>query len=136
MDGIALSRQAIFRHLHADGDGLALIDADAAAEQNTNFKELFATATSLADAAATVSQALIKKLSKTLSALLQSEVEMDKPLAAYGVDSLLAVELRSWIAKEFLSDVAVMEISGASTLSTVGRLMAARSKAKHASWTS
>ncbi|MCJ1263260.1 hypothetical protein MMC22_003130 [Lobaria immixta] len=136
LDGIALSRQAIFRHLHADGDRLALIDADAAAEENTNFKELFATATSLADAAATVSQALIKKLSKTLSALLQSEVEMDKPLAAYGVDSLLAVELRSWIAKEFLSDVAVFEISGSSTLSTVGRLVAARSKAKHASWTS
>lgn len=104
MYGIALSRQPIFRHLHADGDGLVLIDADAAAaEENTNFKELFATATSLADAAATVSQALIKKLSKTLSALLQSEVEVDKPLAAYGVDSLLAVEPRSWIAKEFVS---------------------------------
>lgn len=108
MDVITLSRQAIFRHLHADGDGLALTDADAAAEENTIFKELFATATSLADAAATVSQALIKKLSKTLSALLQSEVELDKPLAAYGVDSLLAVELRSWIAKELLSDSSVL----------------------------
>lgn len=136
LDGIALSHQAIFRHLQKNeefrfsGDG---VDE----EKRANFKELFSTAPTLADASAAISQALIKKLSRTLSKIrIEQTVEMNKPLAAYGVDSLLAVELRNWIAKEFLADVAVFEISGGSTFSSVGLLVAARSRAKHASWSS
>lgn len=132
LDGIALSRQAILCHLHNHDDGLL---SDAATEERIDFKKLFTAATSLPDAAAAVSEALIKKLSKTLAAL-RSDIEMHRPLAAYGVDSLLAVELRSWIAKEFLADVAVFEISGSSTFSSVGLLVAARSKVKHVSWIS
>lgn len=130
LDGIAFSRQAIFRHLQENDDSLVLSDS---AEENSSFKERFSAAISLSDAAGVVSQALIRKLSKTLSTL-HNDVEMHQPLATYGVDSLLAVELRSWIAKEFLADIAVFEISGGSTFSTVGMLVAARSRAKHASW--
>ena len=132
LDGIALSRQAMFRHLHQKDD--RIVFSDAITEEKIDVRQLLLAATSAADAAAVVSQALIRKLSKTLAAL-QNDVEMHKPLAAYGVDSLLALELRSWIAKEFLADVAVFEISGGSTFSTVGLLVAARSRVKHESWT-
>lgn len=128
LDGIALSRQAIFRHLQENNDSIGLSNA---AEETSSFKKQFSAAISLSDAAGAVSQALIRKLSKTLSTL-HNDVEIHKPLATYGVDSLLAVELRSWIAKEFLADIAVFEISGGSTLSTVGMLVAARSRVKHA----
>lgn len=135
LESIALARQPIFRHLHSNSEDFIFSD-HADSEHKTDFKQLFSAAASLADAAAVVSQSLIEKLSKTLSTLRQGDVDMDKPLTAYGVDSLLAVELRSWIAKEFLADVAVFEISGGSTFPSVSLLVAARSKAKHAPWTS
>lgn len=133
LDSIALSRQAIFKHLQGNSDNRAF--SQRSDQAKTNFKELFSAAVSVADATAIVSRALTEKLSKTLSAM-HGDVDMHKPLAAYGVDSLLAVELRTWMAKEFLADIAVFEISGGSTLSSVSLLVAARSKAKHATWTS
>lgn len=137
LDGIALSRQAIFRHLQKNSDEFSFSSDGVDEEKKANLKELFSTAPTLADASAVISQALIKKLSKTLSKIrIEQTIEKNKPLTAYGVDSLLAIELRNWIAKEFLADVAVFEISGGSTFSSVGLLVAARSRAKHASWSS
>lgn len=134
LDGIALSRQAIFRHLQNNSDQYSF-SGDVDEEKTANCKEVFSTSSNFADASAAISQALIKKLSKTLSKIrCEQTVEMNKPLAAYGVDSLLAVELRNWIAKEFLADVAVFEISGGSTFASVGLLIATRSRIKHAPW--
>lgn len=145
LDGIALSRQSIFRHLRSEPNSNdpssdpSTLDSNSSTNQE-NFPELFSSASSLAAAAAAVSHALTAKLSKTLSTLRaqqgnEADEIMHRPLAAYGVDSLLAVELRSWIAKQFCADVAVFEISGGATLDTVGRLVAGRSKLKHTPWT-
>lgn len=133
LDGIALSRQPLFRHLRQGED----VQASAAPsdEQVLDFKKLFSESSSLVDGGAIMSRALIKKLSRTLSTL-QNEVDMQQPLHTHGVDSLLAIELRSWIAKEFSADVPVFEILGGSTFSTIGLMVAARSKVKHALWTS
>ena len=128
-----MSRQAIFRHLHGNDD--SLIFPQYSDQEKKNFKELFFKVGRAAEAAAVVSQALIEKFSITLSAL-QGDVDMHKPLAAHGVDSLLVVKLRSWIAKQFLADIAMFEITGGSTLSSVSLLVTARSKMKHAAWTS
>ncbi len=61
-------------------------------------------------------------------------VDIHKPLHTYGVDSLLAVELRNWIGREFQADVAVFETLGSSTLSTLGMLITQRSKTNHPVW--
>ncbi|KAL8786450.1 MAG: hypothetical protein Q9213_002766 [Squamulea squamosa] len=55
--------------------------------------------------------ALLQKLSKALS-VGEDNIDVGKPLHAYGVDSLLAVELRNWFGKVFKVDVAVFDITG------------------------
>lgn len=135
LDGIALSCQAIFCHLQKNSDEFSFSCDGVEEEKRVNSKELFSTAPTLADASAVILQALIKKLSKTLFKMrIEQTIEMNKPLTAYGVDSLLAIKLRNWIAKEFLADMAVFEISSGSTFSSVGLFVAARSKTKHVSW--
>lgn len=131
LEGMGLSRQPIFKHVRKND--ASLVFSDASAETNTDFKELFSKATSLEEAGAVISQALIRKLSRNLSTL-QGDIDLHQPLAAYGVDSLLAVELRTWIAKIYSADVAAFEISGDSTFSTASQLVASRSKLKHESW--
>ncbi|CAG9950403.1 unnamed protein product [Clonostachys rosea f. rosea IK726] len=58
-----------------------------------------------------VLDALLEKLSKVLSVDL-AELDPARPMHTYGVDSLVAVELRTWMTKEIGSDVSVFEIVG------------------------
>lgn len=116
--------------LGAGGPG----NAEAAAVSN---RDLLATSTSLDEAAAVVSRAVVSKLGKSLLSMQEAEaVDARRPLQMYGVDSLLAIELRNWIVKEFLVEIAVFETQGASTLETLSMLVAGKSEIKHEKWSS
>ncbi|KAK7750376.1 hypothetical protein SLS62_007675 [Diatrype stigma] len=62
-------------------------------------------------------------LSKILS-LAPDSVDLLQPLYTYGVDSLIAVELRNWFQKVLKVDVAVFEILGGAAATTLGRAVA------------
>lgn len=93
------------------GDG----DVDAA--------RLFRQLESPAERAQVVVDALSKRLARTLSIKLE-DVDTHQALHAYGVDSLIAVELRSWLGKEFAADVPVFEIVSGKTIEAIGELVA------------
>jgi hypothetical protein len=73
---------------------------------------LLSAAASLQQAEEIVLKALLEKLTKVLSVDI-AELDPARPMHAYGVDSLVAVELRTWITKEIASDVSVFEITSA-----------------------
>lgn len=56
-----------------------------------------------------VTGAMVERLAK-LMMMPESDVDAGKPLSAYGVDSLVAVEVRNWIARETGVDVSVFDI--------------------------
>lgn len=90
----------------------------------TNYTAEFVHAESPADV---VVEALVNKLAHALS-INQSEVDTSNPLHTYGVDSLLAVELRSWFAKIFSADLAVFDIMGqGNSIQALGTLVTAKS---------
>ncbi|OTB01369.1 hypothetical protein M426DRAFT_64177 [Hypoxylon sp. CI-4A] len=68
-----------------------------------------------------VVDALRAKLARALFASLDN-VEPSKTLPDYGVDSLLAVELRNWILKDFQADVAVFDIVGGGNIAAIGNM--------------
>lgn len=70
-----------------------------------------------------VATSLARKLARAL-AVEPEDVTRDKPLYAFGVDSLVAVELRNWMNKEFAVDVPVFEIVGGRTVDGVAELVA------------
>lgn len=88
---------------------------------------LFRQAESVAERAQVVVEALSKRLARTLSIKLE-DVDTHQALHAYGVDSLIAVELRSWLGKEFAADVPVFEIVSGKTIEAVGELVAKTSR--------
>lgn len=63
----------------------------------------------LAAATDLITQAMVERLAK-LMMMPESDVDAGKPLSAYGVDSLVAVEVRNWIARETGVDVSVFDI--------------------------
>ena len=88
---------------------------------------LFRQVESVAERAQVVVEALSKRLARTLSIKLE-DVDTHQALHAYGVDSLIAVELRSWLGKEFAADVPVFEIVSGKTIEAVGELVAKTSR--------
>lgn len=88
---------------------------------------LLAGATSLAGAETVVLDALLLKLSRILSTEL-SNLDAAKPLHAYGVDSLVAVELRSWFAKELGAELSVFEMTDKSSILQLAQAATLRSR--------
>ena len=87
----------------------------------------FVAENSAADAGAVAARALVAKLARSLSSIDEDNVEINKPIHSFGVDSLLAVELRSWISREFQADVPIFEILGGSSFASTGVAIANKS---------
>lgn len=76
---------------------------------------------------AVVVEALRQKLARTLG-VEASEIESNRNLMSYGIDSLMAVELRNWLGKDFGATVTVFEIMGATKLNDVVELVMERTQ--------
>ena len=133
LDAMSIFNQPMFSHLRTCEEVLKPGATDDKEVQD--FKGSFLASTSLVESGAIVTQALIKKLSKSFPTL-ETNVDARKPLHSYGVDSLLAVELRNWLSREFSADIPVFEILGGSTFTSVGFTVAERSEAKQIIWNS
>ncbi|KAF2004264.1 polyketide synthase PksD [Amniculicola lignicola CBS 123094] len=92
-----------------------------------NFKAKFAQTEGYEARANLVVEALAHKLARALS-ITSEDVDASKPLHVFGVDSLVAVELRNWMGKEFAADVAIFDIMGSPSVASLGDLVARLSK--------
>lgn len=90
---------------------------DSSCSSSTQLKPsaLFRTAKTFDERADIITNALVNKIARA-SAIPPSEINTNKPLLSYGVDSLVAVELRNWIMKEFGREIAVFDIMGGSSI--------------------
>lgn len=109
--------------IRGDGDG----DGDGDGERSaTSCASTLPAASTLVEAVDIITGAIVLKLCKALSSN-ESDIDTSKPLHSYGVDSLVAVELRTWFMREIGSDVAVFDIMGGHSLRELAELAARRS---------
>ncbi|KAI1179866.1 putative polyketide synthase [Nemania sp. FL0916] len=78
---------------------------------------------SVQDVASEITTVLQKMLSKFLS-LDSSDLDVAKPLQTYGVDSLIGMELRSWVLNVLKVEVSVFEILGGESTESLALLIA------------
>lgn len=117
-------RKRTFRHLLASAANGS--SKETTSHANVTYGMAFRDAQNAEERAAAVMAGVMHKLSCALSIPAQ-ELDTAKPLHAYGVDSLLAIELRNYFAREFRADVPIFDIMGAPSLEAVGALVEARS---------
>jgi hypothetical protein len=110
---------ASFSHIVGETTGTI---SDAAVDQAAMFRQ----AADTGDRIQIVIRALAMKLARAMS-ISPDDVEPSKALSSYGVDSLMAVELRNWIGRDFHADVAVFDIMGGVPIAAIGDLVVARS---------
>ncbi|KAM3069262.1 hypothetical protein ACMFMG_010772 [Clarireedia jacksonii] len=118
----------LFRSMHIQ-DFISDAQApESSAPEVNNSKQQFISAPTIAEAGAIVTAELVKKLSRNLPSMSAGKVDVWQPLMAYGVDSLLSVELRSWFAREFAADVGIFETMNGATFSSIGVTVARNSR--------
>ncbi|POS76180.1 beta-ketoacyl synthase domain-containing protein [Diaporthe helianthi] len=66
-------------------------------------------------AAEVICEALLKRLSRTMR-IPEPDIDIGKPIHTYGVDSLVAMEIRNYLASECGSEISVLEIMGNKSL--------------------
>ena len=126
-------RKPMLRTLALETDNADAALGDTQSKQSLDMSAVFSKASSLDEAAAAVNEALLRKLSATL-ALSREELDADTPLHPYGVDSLVAVELRNWFIKEVHAELAIFDILGSATTRTASRLAAVKTRFKTGGW--
>lgn len=84
-------------------------------------------ARSLEDATRAASDGLIGKLSGVLI-IPADEISTQKPVVALGLDSLIAIEVRSWITREMEATMSTLELMTSSSIKGLAEMIVARSK--------
>ena len=127
LDELSWMKRPLFRTLYEmDSSDSAAVQRHSAQDSATNYANLLKTAGSLDAASAVATEALVKKLAKTLF-IAEEDVDASRPMSALGIDSLVAIEIRHWFASELKSDVPVFVILGNESLGQVGRYVAEKS---------
>ena len=120
-------KRPLFRTLYEmDSLDSGAIQTDRAQDSPTNYPNLLRTAGSLDAASAVATEAMVKKLAKTLF-VAEEDVDTTRPMSAMGIDSLVAIEIRHWFASELKGDVPVLVILGNESIGQVGRYVAEKS---------
>lgn len=113
----------LFKHLYQ----IRTLEGNSGSTQeSTNYGLLLAAADTIQAAADIINDAIVHKLCKALM-LEASDVDSSKPLHELGVDSLVAVELRTWFLKDLGAEVAVFDMMSEGSIRALALLVAGRS---------
>ncbi|KAI8251523.1 Compactin diketide synthase [Colletotrichum sp. SAR 10_98] len=117
-------RDPIFIHLRPSDDNSEQVNGDLG-DETLSCRRLLSSAESPEAAVEVVIQGLAQKIWNILKADVQ--VDLSAPLHSYGVDSLVAIELRSWIVNEMGAEMTIFELMGSGGLDVLAPLVVKRS---------
>ncbi|KAF2463776.1 KR-domain-containing protein [Lindgomyces ingoldianus] len=114
LEGGDLPLEHLHQSLFACFNQAGAASSNSVSANSVNSAALFQQAESVEEMTSIVVESLVRKLARVLS-IQAEDVDVDRPLHLYGVDSLVAVELRNWITKDFAVDVPVFELMSGKT---------------------
>lgn len=125
------SRDPVFSHMdfvrpHLRKTAKGEQGSNGASQVQLPLPALLKASVALEEAEKHVSDALRSKLARSLMMAVE-DVDVRKPMVAYGVDSLIAVDLRNWFAREAEADVTVFDIVQATSVTALAGKIAERS---------
>ncbi|KAL8653433.1 MAG: hypothetical protein Q9226_003851 [Calogaya cf. arnoldii] len=82
--------------------------------------------TTLAQATSLIQNAVAAKLAKAMM-IGVDEIDVDRAVASYGVDSLVAAEMRNWCFRDLKADVSVFELLSGNAIAVLAEQIAGRS---------
>ncbi|KAM7198885.1 putative polyketide synthase [Naviculisporaceae sp. PSN 640] len=87
----------------------------------------FRAAKSDEEAASIAGQGILQKLSEVLT-ISMDDLDAARNITSYGLDSLTAIELRNWIAKELRANLQILELLSSGTVNDLAALIVQKTK--------
>ncbi|KAK9774990.1 hypothetical protein SCAR479_08264 [Seiridium cardinale] len=110
------------------GPGLKEAGADAGANPTAAILQaLSKEKVTMTQATAIVMEAVVRKLAAMFN-MAAKDIDAELPLSRYGVDSLVAVELRNWLSRVVRSKVSIFDILQSKSLNEFGALVSCQSE--------
>ena len=126
-DGVYWAPDAKFSHcqraIYGDGDDPSSTSKTSVASSPSSKVRQ---ATSLSSAVRSVYESLGEKFASILIIPLE-DITPTKPVVAYGLDSLVAIEIRNWLDRELEAKAPLMELLSASSLTALAESVVGRS---------
>ena len=115
---------AKFKHLRLAAEAAAAEDSHT---QAVSFNAALKAARSLEEAQGVVCNGLLSKLPSVL--MLEAEdMDVTRSLSNYALDSLVAIEVRNYITREFEANLQVLELLSSGSIETLAKTICAKSK--------
>ncbi|TVY93276.1 Highly reducing polyketide synthase [Lachnellula willkommii] len=89
-------------------------------------ENLIASTQNIAKIELLISEEIARKISK-LVAMDYEEIELERRMAEFGLDSLVSIELKNWITQTFKAKLQASEIADAAHILALGSIVASRS---------
>ncbi|PNP80413.1 hypothetical protein FNYG_06012 [Fusarium nygamai] len=96
-------------------------------DKSMSLRAALGSSTSLAQASYVITDTIKKQLARIMDKDVEN-IEAGKPLHTYGVDSLSAVEIRNWLAKDIQSEVGIFDILGSPSILSLADKVTTTSK--------
>ena len=109
------------------GSGAGAVEDDSAAATTIDFSATLAATPHEEGAAEAALAALVDRMARLLAVPVE-DVDTRKPVGRFGIDSLVALEVRYWVAKELRAEISVFDIMNARDLEDLAATVAGRSK--------
>ena len=116
---------AKFKHLRLAAEA-AMADSDNQVVV-TSFHAALKAAQSLDEAREVVCQGLLNKLPSVLM-LEKEDMDVTRSLSNYALDSLVAIEVRNYITREFEANLQVLELLSSGSIETLAKTICTKSK--------
>lgn len=95
--------------------------------ESTDISSMLGAAERFEDAVEIVCDAILQQLSKLMATPVET-LSATRSLDSYGVDSLVAVELRNWIGAYLAANVQLMVLRGTSSINALAKIVAKESR--------
>ena len=109
-----------YRQLSQKTEGSARASASAG-----NLRGRLSSVSSLAEAEEVILKEIIQKLKKMFG-FAEEDIAPSKPLSEFGVDSLISVEFRNWIASQLRSEFSIFELMQSPSLTELSATVASK----------
>jgi NADPH:quinone reductase-like Zn-dependent oxidoreductase len=116
-----------FKYLKAAADAEAASLSTSSSTATVSLSSALKAAQDYKQATELVSEGLMTKVSAVLM-FPREEMDASKPIVVYGLDSLVAIEIRNWITRELEASLQVLELLTSSSITALAETILKKSK--------
>ncbi|KAL5321033.1 hypothetical protein ACEPPN_011843 [Leptodophora sp. 'Broadleaf-Isolate-01'] len=121
------TNDAKFKHLRLAAEELAKSETSSSSDAVISFHSALKSSKTIEEAQDVVCRGLLNKLPSVLM-IEEEDMDVTRPLTNYALDSLVAIEVRNFITREFEANLQVLELLSSGSIESLAKVICGKSK--------